>query len=291
MVDVYFSFPDQRNPRTDTVGRIELSGGGSAANFAVWVARAGRQSALVGRIGADSIGMAVEQELRAEGVRLFLARDPECDTGRVGVIVGHGGERDMICDRRANARLSPEDVPKAVIARAEWVHISGYTFFESGPAAAARMCIEVAVSHGIPVSVDPAAYAFIRKVGRHAFRDLCAGATAILPNIDEGRAMTGLDGPEEIAESLLAQFEVVALKLGADGCLGMRRGTHQTVRERVRLDAIPTLAVDTTGAGDAFDAGFVLEYSRTQDLRKALEQGNEMGAMVAGQQGARARRA
>lgn len=303
MIDAYFQLPDRRNPRTDTRGRVELAAGGSAANFAVWIARHGRKSGLIGRVGSDFLGRGLAADLESEGVCLYLALDPdpEYGTGRVGVIVAADGERDMVCDRRANTRLSAEDIPEHVVAGAEWLHVSGYVFLEQSPARAARRCIDTAREAGVPVSVDPAAYSFIRALGRRAFLELCEGATVILPNLDEGRAMTGLERPEDVAARLLDHFPVVALKLGADGCLGMARqwagmagtvGSGATAREKglvasVRFAAVPSQVVDTTGAGDAFDAGFVLEYSRGAGLAASLARANEMGARVVWKMGAR----
>lgn len=317
MVDAYFQVPDHRNPRTDTCGRVELAAGGSAANFAVWVARHGRKSGLIGRVGDDFLGRALAAELEAEGVCTYLTfdPDPQCGTGRVGVIVAPNGERDMICDRRANMRLSPEDIPLKVVAGAGWLHVSGYALMEEGPARAVRRCIDAALEAGVPVSIDPAAYSFIRALGKETFLALCDGATVILPNLDEGRAMTGLERPEDIAARLLDHFPVVGLKLGADGCLGMAGqwtgiagpagvgsgrgqgvGAHASARAgagkkglaaTVRFAAAPTQVVDTTGAGDAFDAGFVIEYSRGAGLAASLARGNEMGARAVSMIGAR----
>ena len=300
MVDAYFQIPDRRNPRTDTQGRVELAAGGSAANFAVWIARHGRKSGLIGRVGDDFLGRALVSDLEHEGVCPYLAFDPDADygTGRVGVIVAADGERDMVCDRRANARLSVDDIPEDVVAGAEWLHVSGYVFLEEAPAKAARYCIDMAREAGVPVSVDPAAYSFIQTLGREAFLNLCEGATVILPNLDEGRAMTGLEQPEDIASCLLDHFPVVALKLGAGGCLGMARqwsgtGTagistgEKGFVAAVRFAAVPAEVIDTTGAGDAFDAGFVLEYSLGAGLAASLARANEMGARVVARIGAR----
>jgi len=255
---------------------------------------------LIGRVGDDFLGRALFADLEHEGVCPYLVFDPDPDygTGRVGVIVAADGERDMVCDRRANARLSVDDIPEDVVAGAEWLHVSGYVFLEEAPAKAARYCIDMAREAGVPVSVDPAAYSFIQTLGREAFLDLCEGAAVILPNLDEGRAMTGLEQPEGIASCLLDYFPVVALKLGAGGCLGMARqwsgtGTagistgEKGLVAAVRFAAVPTRVVDTTGAGDAFDAGFVLEYSRGAGLAASLARANEMGARVVSRMGAR----
>ncbi|NLH86785.1 MAG: sugar kinase [Firmicutes bacterium] len=282
MIDAYFFTPDSRHPRTDTVGRVELAAGGSAANFAVWVARHSHASGLIGRVGDDFLGHALVEELESEGVQPFIVFDTECGTGRVGVIVSEDGERDMICDRRANTRLSPDDIPCEAIRKARWLHISGYAFFEPGPAGAARRAMETALAAGVPISVDPAAYSFINAVGRGDFLRLCSGATVILPNLDEGRAMTGLSRPLDIAKSLAEDFPVVALKLGAAGCIGL----SQNEPEPIRLPPVPAEVVDTTGAGDAFGAGFVMACSRGAGLAESLARGNQLGAAAVSRVGA-----
>lgn len=282
MIDAYFFTPNLRHPRTDTIGRVELAAGGSAANFAVWVARYSHASGFIGRVGNDFLGHALAEELESEGVQPFIVFDPECGTGRVGVIVSEDGERDMICDRRANTRLSPDDIPCEAIRKARWLHISGYAFFEPGPAAAARRAMETALAAGVPISVDPAAYSFINAVGRGDFLKLCSGATVILPNLDEGRAMTGFANPLDIAKSLAEDFPVVALKLGADGCLGLSQ--HEP--RPIRLLPVPAEVVDTTGAGDAFGAGFVMAYSCGKGLAESLTLGNQLGAAAVSRVGA-----
>jgi sugar/nucleoside kinase (ribokinase family) len=285
MIDAYFSLPGPLNPRTDTRGCIELVPGGSAANFAVWVSRLGAQSAFVGRVGDDFLGSGLKDDLVKEGVKPYLARDPSLGTGRVGVLVSETGERDMVCDRRANATLCEADVPcDDIVALASWVHISGYALFEAAPRAAARRAIDVAVRAGVPVSVDPSSYGFIRGVGAEAFLEMCRGASVILPNLDEGIVLTGTDDPEQIVSRLSNRFPVVALKLGARGSLGVASARTSNL---VSAEPVDTIQVDTNGAGDAFNAGFVVEYLRGTGLAQALRRGNELGALAVSRRGAR----
>lgn len=287
MIDAYFQMPNSINPRTDTHGHIDLVPGGSAANFAVWTARQGAPSAFVGRVGDDFLGHGLDSDLRREGVQPFLSFDRDFDTGRVGVMVSPGGERNMVCDRRANTRLCPDDVPEQAIADAEWLHVSGYAMFEPDPRRAARRAIEIASEAGVPVSIDPAAYAFIRSLGAAEFVKMCKGATVIVPNRDEAAALTGLEGPEEMTLALAELFPVVALKLGGEGSMGMDRLSQGAPAEPVFARPVDVEAIDTNGAGDAFNAGFVFAYLKGEGLEAALHRGNELGAHVVGRRGAR----
>lgn len=314
MVDAYFRLPSLLTPRTDTVGRVDLVPGGSAANFAVWVARQGAPAAFIGRVGNDFLAEALRADLAAEGVRAYLARDEELGTGRVGVVVSEGGERDMICDRRANTRLCMADIPEDDLRElGTWLHVSGYALFEEEPREAARRAMDIALEAGIPVSVDPASYGFIRDIGVDRFLRLCRGAQVFLPNRDEAMALTDMSDPDDMLLALADVFPVVALKLGADGSAGLDRtglgcyggcstghsrgrfGSHSAGRSVgrsyggsiVHASPVQVEAVDTNGAGDAFDAGFVVEYSSGGGLEAALMCGNAMGARVAAMHGAR----
>ena len=284
MVDAYFRLPSLLTPRTDTVGRVDLVPGGSAANFAVWVARQGAPAAFIGRVGNDFLAEALRADLAAEGVRAYLARDEELGTGRVGVVVSEGGERDMICDRRANTRLCMADIPEDDLRElGTWLHVSGYALFEEEPREAARRAMDIALEAGIPVSVDPASYGFIRDIGVDRFLRLCRGAQVFLPNRDEAMALTDMSDPDDMLLALADVFPVVALKLGADGSaawIGLASAataaappaTPRALREPFRgslrgsllrgsivhASPVQVEAVDTNGAGDAFDAGFVV---------------------------------
>lgn len=287
MIDAYFQMPKSINPRTDTHGHIDLVPGGSAANFAVWTARQGAESAFVGRVGDDFLGHGLDTDLRREGVQPFLAFDKEFDTGRVGVIVSPGGERDMVCDRRANTRLCPDDVPEQAISEASWLHVSGYSMFEPEPRRAARRAMDIASEAGVLVSVDPAAYAFIRSVGACEFVKMCKGATVIMPNRDEAVALTGFERPDDMILALAELFPAVALKLGAEGSMGIDRLSQGASAEPVFSPPVNVEVVDTNGAGDAFNAGFVFGYLKGEGLEAALRRGNELGAHVVGRRGAR----
>ena len=115
-------------------------------------------------------------------------------------------------------------------------------------------------SSGITVSVDPASVAGLRSVGPTAFLGWTSAAAVIFPNLDEGTLLTGRADPAGIVDELLKSYPIVALKLGREGCAVAARGDEQ-----LHVPAAWDGPTDSTGAGDAFCAGFLAEWVRGSD--------------------------
>jgi len=239
---------------TDTPSRVEVLPGGSGANQAAWLGALGARVRFVGRAGqADA---AVHRAtLARHGVETRIAVDQDVPTGTIVILVGPDGERSMFTDRGASLALSADDVPDEVLAGASILHVSGYALFAEAPRAAVRRLWATAREAGVPTSVDPSSVAELAVVGPAAFLEWTAGAALVLPNHDEGRLLTGAETADEIVEALLEHYEAVALKLGPAGALVARSGGR-----RVRVPATAVPVVDTTGAGDAFSAGFLAGF-------------------------------
>lgn len=282
MLDIYIDEPSELNKDTDTPGGTALNWGGSAANFAVWAARLGMQSAISGRVGADFVGDAAIADFAIEGVRPLLARDPIIPTGTVVVRSRRGSGREMICDRKANAAFSAADLPMDEIRKAEWVHISGYTAIEPGPRAAVKAAIEAASAGGSFISVDPGSCSLIGNMGVERFMDAVRGASLIMPNLEEAELLTGKEDAQGMLASLLGSFPYVVIKLGAEGAAyANRKG------ECGRKAAFPADAIDVNGAGDSFAAAFAAEYLSGADIGRASEAGCALAALVVEASGAR----
>lgn len=282
MLDIYIQEPDSLNPDTDTKGSTKLTWGGSAANFAVWASRLGLESYINGRIGSDFIGDAALADFGKEGVRALITRDASVPTGTV-VVKSRGADgREMICDRKANAMFGEEDLPETLIKQADWVHISGYTVIEQKPRKAVEACIKRALQGKATVSVDPGSCSLIGGLGVGRFLDAVKGAHVILPNLEEAKLLTGLDEPERMAEALLGLFPVAVIKLGPQGALYADRGGSAG-----RVSAFDTAAKDVNGAGDAFGAAFTACLIHTGELKRSVEAGCELAALVVAAEGAR----
>ena len=183
---------------SDTAARIAERGGGAGANVAAWLARAGAQATLIGRVGDDPAGAAATEELRAAGVDARLSVDPALATGTCVVLVEPGGERTMLPDPGANAALDAAPLP----ADAVHLHVAGYALLRPGSRPAALALLAAARAAGIGISVDPSSAAPLARAPQ--FVEWVGAADLLLPNADEARIVTGEADPARAA-TLLAR--------------------------------------------------------------------------------------
>ena len=192
----------------------------------------------------------------------------------------------MFTDRGANEALQAADLPENVLEGARLLHVSGYQLFEPATRSAVRGLWAMAREAGVDTSVDPASVAGLRKVGRQAFLEWTSGARLAFPNLDEGRLLSGCDEPDAIVAALLESYEVVVLKLGPSGAL-----VGSVDGDRIRVDAKPVPIMDSTGAGDAFCAGFLTSWMRGGELSHCALAGIRVAELAVSQVGARPRTA
>jgi ribokinase len=278
MVDVVARLSGPLAPGSDSHAVIRFHGGGSAANTAAWLAQAGTEPLLVGRVGDDERGQTVRDELHAAGVEVALAVDPELPTGTCIVLVGPDGERTMAPDAGANDGLAETDLPDELLASAAHLHVAGYALLRSGSRTAARAAISRALEHGLSVSVDPSSAALLSP----EFLDHAHGAELLLPNAEEAQMLSGERDPERAARALAGRFSEVVVTLGADGALWTDGGRS------VHCDAVPVDdVVDSTGAGDAFAAGLLAARLESAAPEEALAAGARLAAEAVGRPGGR----
>jgi len=266
---------------TDTFTRIRAAAGGSGANAAAWLASLGVETHFVGRIGEDIIGEALAAELEEAGVTPHLVRDPSLATGKVFVLVDGAGERTMITDRGAGEALGPDDLPETLFSRGH-LHLSGYTLSGGSRREAAFRALRLAREAGMTVSVDPSSVPMLEEIGPCRFLEWTRGVDLCLPNLEEGALLAGFEDPERIARELLSFYSSVVLKLGAGGALYAGPDGEQ-----VRLSSAPARVADTTGAGDAFCAGFIAGRLAGAPPAEALRRAVELAARVVEQVGGR----
>src|SRR5205823_240939 len=137
-------------------------------------------------------------------------------------------------------------------------------------------------ARGMTRSVDPASAAPLAALGPRRFLEWTRGLELCFPNLDEGRLLAGAESPEAVGRELARWYGGVGLKLGAAGALWATAGGPPQ-----RRAALPARVVDTTGAGDAFCAGFLSAWLRGRSPAAALEQGLRLAAVAVGRLGAR----
>ncbi len=280
MVDVVTRLSGPVAPGSDSPARVAFEGGGQAANTAAWGAVAGAQVALVARVGDDSVGQAAVAELEALGVDARVAVDGGRPTGTVVVLVAADGERTMFPDAGANGALRSADFPEDLLVAGDHLHVAGYALLRDGSRDAALSAIERARAAGMSTSVDPSSAALLSG----GLRQLGKGVGLLMPNGLEAQALTGLESPVAAARVLAEAFPEVVVTLGEAGALWTDGS------EVVRVAAEPAEAVDTTGAGDAFAAGYLAARLRGAPPEEALAAGCTLAARAVTTMGARPQR-
>lgn len=251
VTDVLAMHSGPPKPGTDTDADIIVRPGGSAANTAAWAAALGADVGLLARVGTDT-GDWHRAHLVEAGVRPYLRVDPVHPTAIIIVMVDETGERTMLTNRGAAGRYTPADWDDALLEGAGILHLSGYTLFSDGGSRLAETAMAAARRSSATISVDPASTGFLAEFGTSRFLEATASADVLIPNAEEAMLLTGATTPEEAAVRLSAHYRLTVVKLGAAGALAARDGEIV-----VRAPAEPVAIVDTTGAGDAFAAGFL----------------------------------
>lgn len=269
----------------DTFGEVMLMPGGSAANVAVWAVRCGLPSHFVGKIGRDRMGQLAIDNLETEGVSFDLLESDANLTGSVAVFVDHTGERSMVSGHGADFYLLPSEVPRAVIAASNHLHLTAWSFFTDPPRSAARAAARIARESGATLSFDPGSFQMIEEMGVDHFLSVTQdlGIDVFLPNKEEGAVLTGCKEPEDIARELQVLYPgaLVILKLDADGALVWQDGVgHHVPPATDKL-------VDATGAGDSFAGAFLARYLRGVPAAEAARFATQVSAWVIEHLGAR----
>jgi len=222
---------------TDTYGRTQVGAGGQAANVAAWVVELGGRARFVGKRARDPAGRILAEELRGRGVEL-AGPEVEAGTGTVVSIATPDGTRTMLSDRGVSTEFAPHELEAGWLDGCEWLHVPGYSLVRSPLRETA-----LAVAAQAPrVSVDLSSTAAIEAFGVDAFQDTVATLRpqVVFANEAEAGLAAGIEAPTFV------------LKRGARGCVLV------TSEGSTELPSSEASAVDTTGAGDAFAAGFLV---------------------------------
>jgi ribokinase len=281
VVDVVLAPDSELDAGTDVPGRVMLRQGGSATTTARWLGRSGARVSLIGAVGRDAAGRALVRTVRTDGVVPHVVHVAGHSTGRVGVFVAPGGERSFVQDRGAALLLAPEDLRTPWFAGAELVHIPTYSLLDRPLGQAGLRAADLAHASGALVTVDLASSRPLLALGRDAAVSVVA---ATRPDLlfAAGSEAEALVRDEE---ALLDIAPIAVVKRGARGVaiLFMENGRMR----RIEVPAQEVAVGETTGAGDAFDAGFILAWLRArhngvdaaEGLRHAALSANRMAAL------------
>ncbi len=266
----------------DTNAMIRALPGGSGANQAAWLADAGIDVRLAGRVGAADRAEQMA-DFAEHGIDARLGVDDTRPTGQLVTLVAADGERSFLTDRGANENLCEADLSDALLDGIDLLSVSGYALFKDGPRAAVLSLLESAKDREVPIAVDPGSYSFLRDVGASAFIEWTAGAKFCFPNEEEAAVLTGMEALEAQLDLLARHYRIVVIKRGAAGAVALDAESG----DRAEAVALAADVVDTTGAGDAFVAGFLAAHLAGEGLEAAVDAGVAYGARAVTQLGGR----
>ncbi|MFB7638768.1 sugar kinase [Peribacillus butanolivorans] len=258
--------------------------GGAESNVAIGLTRLGKQARWIGRLGKDPFGDVIKATLAGENVDISkIERDKINPTSIYFKEIYKVGEPCVYYYRKGSpsSKWGPEHVQEHWFEDAGHLHMTGIT-----PALGEKTldftiaCMKMAKSLGLTVSFDPNMRFKLwnEEKAKKALLELISLCDIFMPGIDEAEFLLGKGSPENLARKALQLGpQVVAMKLGAEGSLGMLKDGTTVKVSGEKVEKV----VDTVGAGDAFAAGFLsiaVDGLVDNNIEKALKRGNKMGA-------------
>lgn len=266
---------------TDVPGQLSFRQGGSAATTARWLGRLGARSSLVCAVGRDAPGRALVALLRDGGVTVQAVRPAGSRTCRIAVLAELDGERSFVADRAAADSLSPEHLRAAWFAGAEVLHLPAYSLLGEPLGRAGRAAADLAREAGALVSLDLASAGPLLAEGRETARAAVRQLAPALLFATVAEADVLLDGRP--LDDLLGLVPLAVVKRGPKGATVLAREGRSRLRFEVATR--PLEAVDSIGAGDAFDAGFLVAWLAERRAGASLARGLQR-AVLAGHRAA-----
>lgn len=251
------------------VDSAALTIGSSSAIFACGAARLGLQVAITGLCGEDVFGRFMLEQMQRRGVNTqFVIRRAEEDTG-LTVILNRGADRAILTFPGLIPSMRAEDIPDTLLYQARHLHVASYflqTALQPGLPGLFQHAHALGLTTSLDTNYDP-------SEEWRGFDGLLSVTDVFLPNQTEACSLTRTENVALAAERLAEKVKTVAIKLGAAGALGMHGG------RKAQIASLPVQVMDTVGAGDSFDAGFLYGYLHGWSLEKMLRMGTICGAL------------
>jgi ribokinase len=249
--------------------------GGSAANTIVGLSRLGMQTGFIGRVGSDDAGNFISKELEKEGVDTRGIKKLDGTTGLVIGLVNEKGERVLYVHPGVNDSLTIGENEIEYAKEAKFLHLSSFVgekSYLSQKKLLEKLDVNISFSPGM----------LYAKKKLRSLELLIGKSTVVFLNKEEAELLTGNRYDKAPSELIAMGAEVVAMTLGNKGCLVTQRG------KSYRIKASPTKVVDTTGAGDAFAAGFLYGLLKGKKMEICGKIGNWSASKCIEKVGARA---
>ena len=285
MLDVVAQIPTSPHKLhlgNDTRTIISTHGGGAGGNVASWLAVLGNEVTMVGRIGNDAAGSAITAEFDALGISYGEIVKEGLQTGVVVCLVDPSGERTMLADNGANAGLSVGDLP--ALDGVDAIYLTGYAPLAPLSRAGVLEMVRAINANQIPIVFDPATVGGMQGVPVEEILSWCALMDTVIMNEEEAIYLSGLSDLESALNFFVERTPRAIIKRGSAGAIGLERGG-----QIITVAALTSSVVDTTGAGDAFAAGFIDAFTGRRDFSHAMERASAVAGHCVAIVGARGR--
>jgi sugar/nucleoside kinase (ribokinase family) len=269
---ILYGLPEQLPPERELLAdRMMLTLGSSSAIVAHNLAALGSRVGFQSRIGDDPLGKIAIERLQQGGVDVSqVRRVPSSTTTGLTVILHHEGWRNILTYAGTIAETSWDDLDLDYLADSRHFHFSSY-YLQRALLPRVGELFQRLKAKGLTISLDTNDDPDDRWEG--GLHEVLRHVDVFLPNEREACKAAGTDDLEGAIHKLSELVPLVVVKLGRKGALAQRGD------ERVTSPPEEVVAVDTVGAGDSFDAGFLHEYVRGSDLPSCLASGNRAGAL------------
>ncbi len=240
--------------------RFQPAAGGAPANVAAGAAKLGLKSGFIGKVGEDSFGQFLKTTLQADGVNTeYLIEDPRIRTTLAFVAIGEEGERDFVFyrDPGADTQLTPDELNQTYFDGAKVFHFGSISLSQEPVRQATLEALAMAKRAGLVISYDPNYRDTLWPSQEKAVEQMQLGmgfADVAKVSEDELLLITATVDSDAAASALLAQqpnLQCLLVSEGAGGCTAFTR------QGSIHVPGFAVEAIDTTGAGDAFVAGFL----------------------------------
>ncbi|GAP12411.1 sugar kinase, ribokinase family [Longilinea arvoryzae] len=265
---------------------LEFSCGGTAANTASGLARLGAGCAFLGKAGDDFFGRTMKNALEKDGVdtKLFTL-DKNLSSIMILAVIDENNDRFpflMPRERPSHLQLYDADIPEGLLDQISFVHTTGLMLFEEPAAGTVCRFLEKCAGRGIRVSLDiNLRIETLNRNKKYLYQALECTDYLLGSGLDEFVPLTGIGDPFKAARSLVTDKRAVVCRMGNKGSIAFDRlGAYG-------CGAFPVEVVDTLGAGDAYNSGFLWALSKEKDLQFANQAGCAAAAINITRQGAR----
>jgi sugar/nucleoside kinase (ribokinase family) len=260
---------------------VEIQSGGSCGNTIAGLGFLGASAIYAGQVGDDQLGHLFAKRMEEACGQHALRWTKKTSTGKcLSIVSTKDAERTMLTDLGAAVTMDGLGDFDNVVRNSRIVHITGYLLLGEPMASRAEEAMAVGVQEQIPVSLDVADPFVVNTVRDRMWAAIEEFVDIVFMNEEEAKALAQTDDVEEALAKVCEVVDTVVMKLGGKGSVVVHKG------ERVNVGVFPVKAIDTTGAGDAYAAGFLFGYVNGWDARRSAELGARIASMTVGQLGA-----